>query len=125
MSGFNECEELVNSAKAGFEAGIKLGALFHQFVGVPVSEENAGIVEKVMERCVKLQPFVEKVRVEIDREMLRKKKSRFGYTSLYPEMLRAEVTVVCGKFRAVAKLEWKEDYPLMELVSIDVIDERN
>jgi len=122
LSGLNRThEELISSAKAGFEAGIKLGALFHQFVGMPVSEKNVDAVEKTIESCVSLQPFVKSVRVEIDRELLRKRKSGYGYTSLYPEMLKAEVTVVCGKFRAVARLEWKGDYPLMELVSIDAV----
>jgi len=44
--------------EAAFEAGIKLGALFHQFIGVPVAERNVEILEKAMKSCVLLQPYV-------------------------------------------------------------------
>lgn len=104
--------------EAAFEAGIKLGALFHQFIGAPVSEENAEILEKAIESCVKLQPFVVEVEVRIDREKL-KSESSMGYTSLSPEMLRARVVVDVDGSRAEAILEWNDEikYPLMRLVS--------
>ena len=41
-----------------FEAGIKLGALYHQWVGTPISRASAGSVEAAIERAVILQPFV-------------------------------------------------------------------
>ncbi len=103
--------------KAQFEAGIKLGALFHQFVGTPVGFENVEILERAMESCVKLQPYVEEVKVKIDRVKLREKLSAFGYTSLSPDMLHAEVVVKVGKRRVRAVLRWDErlKYPIMEI----------
>jgi|Deesub1362A_J573_1020465.scaffolds.fasta_scaffold00467_10 hypothetical protein len=103
--------------KAAFEAGIKLGALFHQFIGVPVSEKNAEILEKAMESCVKLQPFVVEVEVRIDREKL-KSVSDMGYTSLSPDMLAARVVVEVDGSKAEGILEWNDEmkYPLMRLV---------
>ncbi|MEM0330334.1 MAG: dihydroneopterin aldolase family protein, partial [Archaeoglobaceae archaeon] len=56
---------------ASFEAGIKLGALFHQFIGAPVSEKNAEILERAMESCLKLQPYVIEAKVSIDRKKLK------------------------------------------------------
>lgn len=110
------------AAIAGFEAGIKLGAALHQFVGLPVSEKNVSNVETVIESCISLQPFVEDVRVRINRRKLREKISSFGYTSLSPEMLDINVSVVCGneiKCRVKAKMSWKNGYPLMEIEAIE------
>jgi len=103
---------------AAFEAGIKLGALFHQFVGIPVSFDNVEIVEKAIESCVRLQPYVVDVEVKINREKLRKKISEFGYCSLSGEMITARVKTRVGDAEAEAVLEWDEEkkYPLMRLV---------
>ena len=102
---------------AHFEAGIKLGALFHQFIGVPVGFENVDILERAMESCVRLQPYVEDVKVRIDRVKLRERISAFGYTSLSPDMLHAEVVVKVGEKRVRAVLRWDErlKYPMMEI----------
>lgn len=101
--------------KACFELGIKLGALFHQFIGVPIALENAEMIERAIESCVRLQPYVVDVRVEIDRDVLREKLSKFGYTTLSPEMLKAEVTVNVEGSRVKGYLKWSENmkYPLM------------
>ena len=103
---------------AAFEAGIKLGALFHQFVGIPVSFDNVEIVEKAIESCVRLQPYVVEVEVKINREKLRKRLSEFGYCSLSGEMITARVKTRVGDAEAEAVLEWDEEkkYPLMRLV---------
>lgn len=103
--------------KAAFEAGIKLGAVFHQFIGAPVSEKNVEILEKAIESCILLQPYVIKAEVRVDREKL-KKTSAFGYTSLLPDMLEVRVTVRVGDAEVRASLEWDDElnYPLMKLI---------
>ncbi len=102
-------------AKAAFEAGIKLGALFHQFIGTPVSESNAELLERAIESCVRLQPYVKDVRVKIDVSRI---DSAFGYASLTPDMLYAFVEVEVEGVRVRAELKWNEElrYPLMELL---------
>jgi hypothetical protein len=101
---------------AAFEAGIKLGALYHQFVGTPVSLETAGCLEKAMERSVSLQPYVKSVRVEIDRNLLGR--NVFGYSELQGKMISAEIVVEYQKEMIVARLEYDHrlDYPLMRLL---------
>ena len=49
--------------QAVFEAGIKLGALYHQWVGTPVSQNSAAGLESAIEQAVILQPFVEEIAV--------------------------------------------------------------
>ncbi len=104
---------------AAFEAGIKLGALFHQFVGVPVSLENAEILEKAMKSCILLQPYVVDADVRIDRKRVLEKLSRFNYCSLEGDMIFAKVEVEVNGFRATGVLEWDEErkYPLMKLIT--------
>ncbi|MEN6395258.1 MAG: dihydroneopterin aldolase family protein, partial [Methanoregula sp.] len=53
--------------QAVFEAGIKLGALYHQWVGTPISQESAESVETAIEKAVILQPYVEEITVRLDR----------------------------------------------------------
>ncbi len=103
---------------AAFEAGIKLGALFHQFVGIPVSFDNVELIEKAIESCVKLQPYVKEVEVKIDREKLKERLSGFNYCSLSGEMLYAKVKTAVEGHEATAVLEWDEEmkYPLMRLL---------
>ena len=102
--------------KACFELGIKLGALFHQFIGLPVGFENVEIVEKAIESCVKLQPFVVDAKVEISRDALKRNLSKFGYTTLSPEMLKAEVVVKVENVRVKGTLKWVVEmkYPYMD-----------
>jgi hypothetical protein len=104
-------------AKACFEVGIKLGALFHQFIGLPISPKNVELIEKAIESCVKLQPHVVDVKVAIDRKKLENALSALGYTTLSPEMLHAEVIVEVNGVRVKGVLKWDEKlrYPLMSL----------
>lgn len=103
--------------KALFEAGIKLGAVFHQFMGVPISPENVDIMEKAIESCVILQPYVSSVSVKIDRANLSKDLSKFGYTTLNEKHLNVEVKINVGSSQVIAALRWDESlkYPLMEI----------
>ncbi len=102
--------------RACFEVGIKLGTIFHQFVGIPIGLENVDIVEKAIESCIKLQPYVRDVKVEIDRKKLEKNLSKFGYTTLSQEMIKAEVLVDVEGSKVKGILRWVDElrYPLMD-----------
>jgi hypothetical protein len=105
--------------RAAFEAGIKLGALYHQWVGTPVSPATAELLEQAIERSVALQPAVESVRVRLDRGLM--SPNSFGYSELGGMMFDVEVTTRVGRIRCRAGLSRTEDYPLMSLVSCDEI----
>jgi hypothetical protein len=100
--------------RAAFEAGIKLGALYHQFVGTPVSPASAETLERAVEAAVSLQPCVEKVRVELDRSQM--SPNAFGYSEVRGTMFRVEITTRAGNARCMARLSCEQDYPLMTLV---------
>ncbi len=105
--------------RAAFEAGIKLGGLFHQFTGIPLSLSNKEAVERAMEASVLVQPYVEEVTVEI-RRPLHRKKEEFDYTTLRGEDLYVELSLLFEGVRVLAVLEYlpKEDYPLMYIRDI-------
>jgi hypothetical protein len=102
--------------EAAFEAGIKLGAIYHQFVGSPVSMRTAETLEAAMEESISLQPHVRSVSVKIDRDMLTK--NVYGYGELSGKMIRALVEIDLDGALVRAKLEYdpKIDYPLMSLL---------
>lgn len=101
--------------RAVFEAGIKLGTIYHQFVGTPVSKANAEEVERAIEESARIQPFVEDVKVHIDRAMLRERKGVYDYYTLTGMMLQVYARVRYGG--AVAEVEMRRidelSYPLM------------
>jgi dihydroneopterin aldolase len=101
-----------------FEAGIKLGGIFHQYLGIPVSPKTAGALARTIEAAVALQPFVEKVRVRITPARGGEPgQGRFGYRYVTGEMIDARVTLADGQARVVARLSYRDDlrYPLMRV----------
>lgn len=105
--------------RAAFEAGIKLGSIFHQFLGSPLTRATAGELERAIEAGTRVQPLVEDVRIRIDRKRLRTR-GPYRYASLSEDMLTAEVTIRVGKARASGVLRYvpELDYPLMYLKDV-------
>ena len=107
---------------AVFEAGIKLGALYHQFVGTPISPETVDDLARAIEQSIILQPHVRSVSVLIDREMVEKRQNpKFGYCELEGRMLHVSLQVLYKNTIAHAELEYDEklDYPLMSIKKIE------
>jgi dihydroneopterin aldolase len=100
--------------RAIFEAGIKLGALYHQWVGTPISQESAASVESAIEKAVILQPFVEEITVRLDRSLM--KKNVFGYSELSGFMFDVEIVTRVGFSYCRAVLAPENSYPLMKIV---------
>ncbi len=100
---------------AAFEAGIKLGALYHQFVGAPVSIRTARSLEIAMQESISLQPYVTEVTVRINRDMLLE--NVFGYGELQGRMIFAGVEINYEGEVVRARLEYdaEKDYPMMKL----------
>ncbi len=110
-----------DSERAAFEAGIKMGTIYHQFVGIPVSADNVEILERAIEEGCKTQPFVESVRVRIDRTKLKNKRGEFDYVSLTGDMLDVDLVVKYKSGRVEARMEFVEEmnYPLMFITRMD------
>jgi len=107
--------------RAVFEAGIKLAAVYHQFIGTPVSASNVDGLERAIEEGVRVQPFVDDVSVRIGRDRLRRKRNEYDYQSLTGEMLDVTVRIKLEGAVAVGRMRYIEDisYPLMYVESIE------
>ena len=101
-----------------FEAGIKLGGVFHQYLGTPLDRTTAAGLARTIEQAVRLQPYVKQVDVHI----LPKRggatgRGAFGYRYLTAEMLSVRIVLGHGGVRVVARLEHRPElrYPLMSV----------
>lgn len=104
-----------------FEAGIKLGGVFHQYLGIPLSEKTAGSLARAIEEAVGLQPFVREVRVRIRPERGGPVgRGRYAYRYLTPDMLEVRVRLRDGPAEVEALLVHRPDlkYPLMKVVRL-------
>lgn len=121
MSQKNSITERDNAL---FEAGIKLGALYHQFTGSPVNLRTVDSLEKAISESISVQPYVKSITVSIDREMIRSKlNSEFGYCELEGRMLDVNLIMNYENVIVKASLKFNQelDYPLMKIEEISNI----
>jgi len=105
--------------RAVFEAGIKLGALYHQWVGTPISRKSAASVESAIEQAVILQPFVEEITVRLDRKLMTE--NMFGYSELTGLMFEVDIVTRVGFTYCRARLALRDGYPLMQIMECNEI----
>jgi hypothetical protein len=106
--------------RAIFEGAITMGALFHQFVGTPVSIQSAGSLERSIKDAMELQPCIDRLEVTINRDTLHAVENEYDYISLTGEMLDVRVWAVYGSKKVVVRLKYVEElnYPLMYIENI-------
>jgi len=116
--------EITDRDCALFESGIKLGALYHQFVGSPVDPDTAGSMERAISDSISLQPYVRSITVAIDREMIRASQNDFGYCELAGRMLNVKAVIEYGTALAHVGIAYDEeaDYPVMFVERIEVVE---
>ena len=107
--------------RAVFEAGIKLGGIYHQFIGATVSPENVDHLEKTMVNGITVQPFVEHVEAHIDRTELKEKRDPYDYITVTGKMLDVRITTRYGTARTVCRLRYIDElrYPLMYIEKVE------
>ncbi|WP_435180888.1 dihydroneopterin aldolase family protein [Halorussus sp. AFM4] len=126
---------------ACFEAGIKFGALYHQFAGTPVSPASAPSLATAIEESIENQPFCEAVTVDILTEELEAEIDRVpasdsegelgggsladgeeassgGYTELTGRFMEVEIVVAREGVEVVTRMEMEDGYPLMTVESV-------
>lgn len=114
--------EITDQDQALFEAGIKLGALYHQFIGSPLSVSGISAMEKAIEESIRVQPFVEEITVQIDEKKVASDLNEtFRYTELKGSMLNVKITVQVNKTLAFVSLKYDNSlkYPLMKIDKIE------
>ncbi|WP_158058765.1 dihydroneopterin aldolase family protein [Halorussus halophilus] len=104
--------------EACFEAGIKFGALYHQFAGTPVSPDSAASLETAMEESIENQPFCESVTVDILEDKLAAEMTN-SYTELTGRFMEVEIVVQREDTTVTTRMEMEDGYPLMQVESVE------
>ncbi len=106
--------------RAIFEGAITMGALFHQFIGTPVSAKTADGIEKAIKEAMELQPCIKEVQVKINRKILSQIKNEYQYVSLNGDMLDVKVFSEYEGNLAVVRMKFIEElqYPLMYIEKV-------
>lgn len=105
--------------RAMFELGIKLGALFHQFIGTPIKNEKKQInlLARGIEAAIGSQPYVSHVQVQlIPKQSVEKPDlTEYDYIAISEKNLIATIELVYEMWKITGKIEWIDDlnYPLM------------
>ena len=105
------------SETACFEAGVKFGALYHQFAGTPVSPDSADSLARAMEESIENQPFCQAVTVDVLTEKLAEEIDH-GYTELTGRFIEVEIVVEQDGVEVVARMEMEDGYPLMRVADV-------
>lgn len=103
---------------ACFEAGIKLGTLYHQFIGTPVAPETAPGLGRAMADAVERQPRCVEARVDLDVDAIAADTNRFGYVGLQGHHIQAVVVVEHAGVRVEAGIAVKDEYPMMRVTDV-------
>ncbi len=115
--------DLTERERACFEAGIKLGALYHILSGIPI-QNNENVINSIeigIESAISCQQFVKSVKIHLDRaKILGKKESEFDYDEISGKIIKAEVLIEFKSVNVLAKVEWIDEleYPLMYIEKI-------
>nr|MDO8084234.1 dihydroneopterin aldolase family protein [Candidatus Sigynarchaeum springense]MDO8119120.1 dihydroneopterin aldolase family protein [Candidatus Sigynarchaeota archaeon] len=115
---------ITDRERACFEAGIKLGAIFHSIIGMPVvnNEEVMRKVEDGVIASFKSQPFVRdlRFRINVDSGKQYTKRHEFDYTLIKEHMIDLEIDLVYKQTHITGKIQWIPElgYPLMFLKEI-------
>ena len=106
--------------RACYEAGIKMGTIYHQFVGTPVSLANIEGLETEMANAIKVQPYVKDAIIRIDRGGFVDDGDIYSYKSLSGEMIDAVVTIELDGVTVVSEMRYDRElgYPLMFISDI-------
>ena len=117
----NQSDKITDRDNVLFEAGIKLGALYHQFTGSPVNLKTVASLEKAIQESISVQPCVEEITVSINRDMINSKlNSEYGYCELEGRMLDVRITASykSAKVEVSMVFDTELDYPLMKIDKI-------
>jgi hypothetical protein len=115
---------ITDRERACFEAGIKLGAIFHSVVGLPVlnKEDVIKAIQDGITASFKNQPYVQglRLRINVDTGKQYTKRHEFDYTLIKEYMIDLEIDLLYKKTRLAGKVQWIPElgYPLMYVKEI-------
>ena len=115
--------EVTARDRAIFEGAITLGAIFHQFTGLPVTKSLIPLVQDFIEKTMSVQPFIQKVTVKINDKEVRDHDHSYDYSVLSGDLLELEVIAQYETARVHFGMKYVKElnYPLMFIKKIEKI----
>ncbi|MGB9659273.1 MAG: dihydroneopterin aldolase family protein [Nitrososphaerales archaeon] len=119
-------KSVTDRERAIFEGGIALGAIYHQFTGIPTSKDRDVIkaLEEAISKSMKLQPYRESVKVKIDADTIKAGKSHaYDYETLKGRHLDVRVKTRYGNAKATVRMRYipEIDFTLMYIEKLEEI----
>ncbi|MHA1144088.1 MAG: dihydroneopterin aldolase family protein [Candidatus Helarchaeota archaeon] len=115
-------DEMNDRDRAIFECGITLGAIYHQFQGTPLTNDETTIhkLEEAIEATMSKQPWIENVKISIIPTDLKNGKKVYDYSELGRANFKADVIAAYGTVKVSGKIRYIEelDFPLMYIDDI-------
>ena len=104
--------------RAIFEGGIALGAICHQFSGIPVSPNKRVLraLENAIVECMRLTPYKKNIKIKINPKMLRKRgRTPYYYQTLEEKNLDLTVVASYAGVDATVRMKYfpRLGFPLM------------
>lgn len=115
--------EVTTRDRAVFEGAITLGAIFHQFIGLPLKKSLIPLIEETIEKTMSVQPFIQKIKVKINEDKVRDYEHTYDYSALSGDLLELEVISQYENTRVHLGMKYVEelDYPLMYIKKIEKV----
>jgi hypothetical protein len=119
-------KSVTDRERAVFEGGIALGAIYHQFTGMPVFKDKDLIraLEEAISKSMRLQPYRESVEVKINADMIKGEKSHaYDYETLKGKHLDVIVKTRYGNAKATVRMKYipEIDFTLMYIEKLEKI----
>jgi len=119
-------KSVTDRERAIFEGGIALGAIYHQFTGIPISKDKDVIkaLEEARSKSMKLQPYRESVKVKIDADTINAGKSHaYDYETLKGRHLNVRVKTRYGNAKATVRIRYipEIEFTLMYIEKLEEI----
>lgn len=116
-------KKITDRERAIFEGAIGLSAIFHQFIGTPISNdiETIKLLEETIRKSMLIQPFKKEVKVKINVNKDLKKEEEYSYRSLEGKDFDVTVISEYGESKVTSRMRYipEMDYVLMYVEKIE------
>lgn len=118
-------KKMTDKERAIFEGGIGLAAIYHQFIGIPVTGDRGSLenLEEAIRKATLLQPFKKEVKVKLNVAVESSKDGEYSYRSLEGKDFDVTIVTQYGNFSATCRMKYIAElkYVLMYVEKIDEI----
>jgi hypothetical protein len=116
-------KDVTDRDRAVFEGAITLGAIVHQFSGLPITKSLIPLVQDAIEKTMAIQPFIKEIKVKINERTIRNHDHPYDYSVLSAEKLELEVVSQYGNVKVYLGMKYVEEleFPLMFIKKIEKI----